>query len=86
MDEIFYLMRHGGGGFSWVDCYNMPTQVRKYNVRKLSAEIKEENEKAEAARAGKNGEASMKQMAKGNVKGFEKNKQPDYKAKAPSKR
>jgi hypothetical protein len=86
MDEIFYLMRHGGGGFSWAECYNMPTQVRKYNVRKLSAEIQEENDKREAAAKGESSSKTMEQMAAGTVKGFGKGKQPDYIAKAPTKR
>ena len=52
MDEIFYLVRHGNGGFSYLDCYNMPTQIRKYNVRKLNHEITQENEKLTAAKKG----------------------------------
>lgn len=85
MDEIFYLMKHGGGGFSYFDCYNMPTQVRKYNVRKLSAEIAEENERMEKAKAGKEGGTSMtmNQLATGDASKF---KTPDYITKAPSKR
>lgn len=86
MDEIFYLMRHGGGAFTWSECYNMPTQIRKYNVRKLSAEIKDENEKREAAAKGQEGNASMNQLITGKVKGFDKGKQPDFVSKAPTKR
>lgn len=82
MDEIFYLMENGGGGFSYFDCYNMPIQVRKYNVRKLSANIKEKNEQAAAARENNSGNMSMQQLATGNADKF-KSKQPNYTVKAP---
>lgn len=82
MEEIFYLQRHGGGAFTWSDCYNMPTQFRKFNVAKLSSEISEENKKADEAKKGTNN-LSMDKMATGDVKGF--SKQPDYIAKAPRK-
>lgn len=84
MDEIFYLVRHGGGGFSYWDVYNMPIHIRKYNVKKLSQEIQLENEKIEEAKRGQ-GEGknmTMKQIATGNAKDFKK---PDYTAKAPRK-
>lgn len=82
MDEIFYLQRHGGGAFTFSDCYNMPTQVRKYYVRKLSAEIADENAKAEAARTG-SATSGLSQLAAGKPPAPPK--QPDYKAKAPRK-
>ena len=78
-------MRHGGGGYTYSDCYNMPTQVRKYHVRRLSEEIAEENAKIEAARNNSKNDLSMAQMASGDVKGFNKGRQPDYIAKAPRK-
>jgi len=78
--EIFYLMRHGGGGFSYWDCYSMPIQVRKWNVKRLSKEIKEENDKQLAAQSkakGKGTNFTMDDMVKG--KGLEQLK-PDYQA------
>ena len=83
MDEIFYIMRHGGGGFSYFDCYNMPTQVRKYNVKKLNSEIQAENKAREEASAKSSGDLSMNQLATSDIS---KLKKPDYIAKAPSKR
>ena len=35
MDEIYELTTYGGGGFTWNEVYNMPIQVRKYNLKKL---------------------------------------------------
>jgi hypothetical protein len=82
MDEIFYLQRHGGGAFTFSDCYSMPTQIRKYYVRKLSAEIAEENAKAEAARTGST-TSGLNQLASGKAPTSPKS--PDYTAKAPRK-
>jgi hypothetical protein len=82
MDEIFYLVRHGGGGFNYWDCYRMPTQIRKFNKNKLNAEITEENEKIEKAKAKQNGNLSMDEMATGDVKQFK----TDYISKAPTKK
>ena len=83
-DEIFYLQRHGGGGFTFSDCYNMPTQMRKYNVRKLSAEISEENTRAEEAKRGSKN-ISLGQMAQMDPSILVKDRKPDYIAKAPRK-
>lgn len=75
-------MRHGGGGFSFSDCYEMPIQIRKYNVRKLSSEIQEENKRIEDAKKGPNNK-SLSDLATGDASAF--SKQPDYIAKAPRK-
>lgn len=86
INEIFYLVRHGGGGFTESDCYAMPIMRRKRYVRKLSKEIKEENERTEAASKGKkssNGTSfSMDDLLKGkDIPAF----QADYKAPAVKK-
>ena len=78
--EIFYLMRHGGGGFTYWDCYSMPIQIRKWNVKRLSKEIKEENDKAKESSKKSSGtgtQFSMDDMIKG--KGIEQMK-TDYQA------
>jgi len=81
-NEIFYLVRHGGGGFTESDVYQMPIMRRKKYVKKLSKEIKEENERqAEAAKGKKtssNGvNFSMDDLLKGKDKDAFK---ADYKA------
>jgi hypothetical protein len=87
MDEIFYLVRHGGGGFKYWDCYTMPIQIRKYNVQKLSAEIDQENKAVEEARKKSSGDMSMQGMAVGDASAFKKSKdkKPDYIAKTSRK-
>lgn len=90
MDEIFYLMENGGGGFSYFDCYNMPIQVRKYNVRKLFHNMQEKNERAEAAKETGKGNLSMQQLATGNADKFKNGSKapptPYYTAKAPKRK
>jgi hypothetical protein len=78
-NEIFYLMRHGGGGFNYRDCYSMPIKTRQWMVKKLSSEIKAENEqRAENSKATKPGtQFSMNDMITG--KGADK-LNPDYNA------
>lgn len=79
MDEIFYLARHGEG-FGYFDCYNMPIQIRKYNVRKLNFEISQENERLEAAKKGEK-TSGLDQLVRGPSPTDAKNK-PDYVTKA----
>ena len=80
-------MRHGGGAFTYWDCYRMPIQVRKYNVQKLSSEIDKENKAIEEAKKKGSGNMSMQGMATGDASAFKKDndKKPDYIAKAPRK-
>jgi len=73
-------MRHGGGGFTYWECYQMPIKIRKWNVKRLSKEIKEENEQRTAAnkKTSSTGTSfSMEDMISG--KGIEQMK-TDYKA------
>lgn len=68
------------GRMSYWDVYEMPTYLRKYNLKKLLADLTKEKEMREAA-SGKPSGAS--QLATGDPL---KTKTPDYIAKAPSKR
>jgi hypothetical protein len=87
-NEIFYLVRHGGGGFTESDVYKMPIMRRKKYVKKLSNEIKEENERQKALSEGKKASSngvsfSMDDLLKGKDKDAFK---ADYKAPPIKKR
>jgi len=43
--EIFNLVFHGQGGFSWIDVYNMPVWLRNFYISKI-VEFKKEEQKA----------------------------------------
>ena len=58
MDQIYYLIKNGGGGFTYWDVYNMPVPYRRYNVRKLVEDIKRYNEEIENAANNTGGENS----------------------------
>ena len=50
--QIFDLIFHGNGGFTWYDVYNMPVWMRTFYITKI-IEFKNEEKKAhdkEAAR------------------------------------
>ena len=36
MTEVFELVYHGNGGFSWQDVWNMPIPHRKFSLRKIN--------------------------------------------------
>ena len=36
MNEIFELVYHGGGGFSYSEVWNMPVSHRRYNLKKIN--------------------------------------------------
>lgn len=36
MQEIFELVYHGNGGFSWESVWNMPISHRKFSLRKIN--------------------------------------------------
>ena len=36
MTEIFELVYHGGGGFSYSEVWNMPVSHRRYNLKKIN--------------------------------------------------
>jgi hypothetical protein len=83
LDEIHFLIRQGGGGFTYHDCYHLPIQIRKYNLKKLSADIKKENDRIAAQSEKNKGNASMEQLASGEALGM--NKKPNYTTKSPRK-
>lgn len=35
MTEVFELVYHGGGGFSWSEVWNMPVSHRRFNLKKI---------------------------------------------------
>ena len=43
--EVFDLVYHGKGGFSWTDVYNLPVFLRRFYIKKI---IKALDDKAEA--------------------------------------
>jgi hypothetical protein len=36
MTEIFELVYHGGGGFSYSEVWNMPVTHRRFNLKKIN--------------------------------------------------
>jgi hypothetical protein len=36
MTEVFELVYHGNGGFSWYDVWDMPVPYRRFNLRKIN--------------------------------------------------
>jgi len=36
MTEIFELVYHGGGGFSYSEVWNMPVSHRRFNLKKIN--------------------------------------------------
>ena len=36
MTECFELTYHGGGGFSWSEVWNMPVNMRRFNLKKIN--------------------------------------------------
>ena len=49
MDQIFEIVYHGQGGFTFDQVYNMPVNVRSYYYAKLANTIKEKNQAIEDA-------------------------------------
>jgi hypothetical protein len=52
MQEVFELVYHGNGGFSWQDVWNMPIPYRQYSLKKI-------NEFLEKIKAEKNEERNI---------------------------
>ena len=48
-DQIFDLIYHGNGGFTWSDVYNMPSWLRKYYIKKINEAIKKHNKEVKKA-------------------------------------
>ena len=44
MTEVFELVYHGGGGFSWSEVWNMPVPHRKFNLKKINAYLEQVEE------------------------------------------
>lgn len=44
MTEVFELVYHGGGGFSWSEVWNMPVPHRKFNLKKITAYLEQVEE------------------------------------------
>jgi hypothetical protein len=44
MTEIFELVYHGGGGFSWSEVWNMPVTTRRFNLMKIKEYLKKVEE------------------------------------------
>jgi hypothetical protein len=79
MNEIFELVTYGGGGYTWQDVYNMPTQVRKFNLKRL---IQDKEAQAEAQKkANTKGQSMTMKDLVNNSSG----KKPDYTSKASRK-
>lgn len=78
MNEIFELVTYGGGGYNWNDVYNMPTQVRKFNLKRL---IQDKETQAEAQKKANTKGQSMTMKELANNSG----KKPDYTSKASRK-
>lgn len=46
-EQFFYLKHHGG--WSFIEAYNLPVQLRNWFVRRLSKQFEDENEAAKKA-------------------------------------
>ena len=68
-------MTEGSGGFSYNDCYNMPSTTRRLFVKKLSDSIDKKNKQIAALRKGDN-HLSEDDLAKGDVAKFLQGKTP----------
>lgn len=78
MNEIFELVTYGGGGYNYYDVYNMPTQVRKFNLKRLIQD-KEAKDEAQKKANTKGQSMTMKELANNS------GKKPDYTSKASRK-
>jgi hypothetical protein len=44
MTEVFELVYHGGGGFSWSEVYDMSVTHRRFNLKKINEYIQKVEE------------------------------------------
>lgn len=44
MTEIYELVRHGGGGFTYEELYKMPLHIRRFNYNMLLKEFRDKEE------------------------------------------
>ena len=47
-EQFFYLKHHGG--WSFIEAYNLPVQLRNWFVKRLSTQIEDENEASKKAK------------------------------------
>ena len=45
--EIFNLVYHGKGGFTWESVYDMPIFLRRFYIKKINEYIEEQNKEHE---------------------------------------
>tara|TARA_R110002049_G_scaffold241649_1_gene415438 strand:+ start:329 stop:499 length:171 start_codon:yes stop_codon:yes gene_type:complete len=50
-EQFFYLKHHGG--WSFIEAYNLPVQLRNWFVRRLSKQFEDENEAVKKAQSKK---------------------------------
>jgi hypothetical protein len=84
MTEIFELVYHGGGGFSWSEVYNMPINHRRFNLKKINEYL----ERVEEVRNEKNKTITEKtDPSKINIPEFAKSKseEPTFVSKVKPK-
>ena len=48
-DEIFFIVFHGGGGFTFGDVYNLPNHIRRMYLNQILEIKKKENEQIQKA-------------------------------------
>lgn len=51
--EIFSLIYHGKGGFTWQDVYSMPVWLRKFYIKLANEEVRRHNEQIEESKSSK---------------------------------
>jgi hypothetical protein len=74
MTEVFELVYHGGGGFSWSEVWNMPVPHRRFNLKKINAYLEQVQELKDEQQ---NKVTEKTDMKKVNIPEFAKPKKSD---------
>lgn len=73
--QIHEIVFHGGGGYSWIDVYNMPIWLRRFTFNKLKTW---HDEQAKASKATTDATSRQQKLDRPDIK-------PSYTSKTSSK-